>query len=70
MFILDELINYFDIESCEVLVEVLIVYIGVVILVSYDMYLLSLVVDCLWLVKDGVVKFYEDDLDVYCWLLL
>ena len=34
------------------------------------MHLLSLVADRLWLVKDGAVKPYEDDLDAYRRLLL
>jgi ATP-binding cassette subfamily F protein 3 len=41
-----------------------------VILVSHDMHLLSLVADRLWLVKDGRVAPFEDDLDAYRRLLL
>lgn len=70
LLIFDELMNYFDIESCEVLIEVLNDYIGVVVLVSYDMYLLLLVVDWLWLVDQGVVELWQGDLDDYCWMLL
>ena len=70
ILILDEPTNHLDIESREALVEALTEYSGAVILVSHDMHLLSLVADRLWLVKDGTVKPYEDDLDAYRALLL
>jgi ATP-binding cassette subfamily F protein 3 len=41
-----------------------------VILVSHDMHLLSMVADRLWLVKDGAVEPYEDDLQAYRKMLL
>ena len=65
MLILDEPTNHLDIESREALVEALTAYSGAVILISHDMHLLSLVVDRLWLVKDGKVTPYEDDLETY-----
>ena len=40
------------------------------ILVSHDMHLLSMVADRLWLVKDGSVSPYDDDLESYRKLLL
>jgi len=70
MLILDEPTNHLDIESREALVEALTAYTGAVILVSHDMHLLSLVADRLWLVSDGTVKPYEDDLEAYRTLLL
>ncbi len=70
MLILDEPTNHLDIESREALVEALTAYSGAVILVSHDMHLLSLVADRLWLVSDGTVKPYEDDLEAYRKLLL
>ncbi|WGW02497.1 ABC-F family ATP-binding cassette domain-containing protein [Tropicibacter oceani] len=70
MLILDEPTNHLDIESREALVEALTAYSGAVILVSHDMHLLSMVADRLWLVKDGTVKPYEDDLDAYRTMLL
>jgi len=70
LLILDEPTNHLDIESREALVEALTAYTGAVILVSHDMHLLSLVADRLWLVKDGRVTPYEDDLDAYRKLLL
>lgn len=70
MLILDEPTNHLDIESREALVEALTAYSGAVILVSHDMHLLSMVADRLWLVKDGSVSPYEDDLDAYRAMLL
>ena len=70
MLILDEPTNHLDIESREALVEALTAYTGAVILVSHDMHLLSMVADRLWLVKDGRVTPYEDDLESYRRLLL
>lgn len=69
MLILDEPTNHLDIESREALVEALTAYSGAVILVSHDMHLLSMVADRLWLVSDGTVKPYDDDLKAiasYC----
>lgn len=70
LLILDEPTNHLDIESREALVEALTAYDGAVVLVSHDMHLLSLVADRLWLVQDGAVTPYEDDLDSYRQLLL
>jgi ATP-binding cassette subfamily F protein 3 len=70
MLILDEPTNHLDIESREALVEALTAYSGAVILVSHDMHLLSMVADRLWLVSDGTVKPYEDDLESYRKILL
>ena len=52
-------------ESREAELEALTDYTGAVILVSHDMHLLNLVADRLWLVKDGRVAPYEDDLEAY-----
>jgi ATP-binding cassette subfamily F protein 3 len=70
LLILDEPTNHLDIESREALVEALTAYTGAVILVSHDMHLLSLVADRLWLVKDGRVTTYDDDLPAYRRMLL
>ncbi|WP_108483299.1 ABC-F family ATP-binding cassette domain-containing protein [Oceaniglobus ichthyenteri] len=70
MLILDEPTNHLDMESREALVEALTAYSGAVILVSHDMHLLSLVADRLWLVKNGRVTPYDDDLESYRKLLL
>jgi ATP-binding cassette subfamily F protein 3 len=70
LLILDEPTNHLDIESREALVDALTAYSGAVILVSHDMHLLSMVADRLWLVKDGHVNTYEDDLQAYRKMLL
>jgi ATP-binding cassette subfamily F protein 3 len=70
LLILDEPTNHLDIESREALVEALTGYTGAVILVSHDMHLLGLVADRLWLVSDGTVKPYDDDLESYRKMLL
>ncbi|MEP4248871.1 ABC-F family ATP-binding cassette domain-containing protein [Tateyamaria sp.] len=70
MLILDEPTNHLDIESREALVEALTAYTGAVILVSHDMHLLELVADRLWLVSNGTVKPYEEDLEAYRKMLL
>ena len=65
LLILDEPTNHLDIESREALVEALTAYSGAVILVSHDMHLLELVADRLWLVNNGRVTPYEEDLETY-----
>jgi len=70
LLILDEPTNHLDIESREALVEALTTYSGAVILVSHDMHLLSLVADRLWLVQNGRVAPFEEDLEAYRRLLL
>ena len=70
LLILDEPTNHLDIESREALVEALTRYSGAVILVSHDMHLLSMVADRLWLVANGTVTPYEEDLEEYRKMLL
>ncbi len=70
LLILDEPTNHLDMESREALVEALTAYTGAVILVSHDMHLLSLVADRLWLVRDGRVRVFDEDLEAYRRLLL
>ena len=65
LLILDEPTNHLDIESREALTEALNDYTGAVVLVSHDMHLLELVADRLWLVADGAVVPYADDLETY-----
>jgi len=70
LIILDEPTNHLDIESREALVRALTGYSGAVILVSHDPYLIDLVADRLWLVRDGRVRPFDDDLEGYRRLLL
>ena len=65
LLILDEPTNHLDIESREALIEALTKFSGAVILVSHDFHLLSLVSEKLWLVKNGSVCPYEEDLESY-----
>jgi ATP-binding cassette subfamily F protein 3 len=70
LLILDEPTNHLDIESREALVFALAAYEGAVILVSHDPHLVNAVADTLWLVKDGQVNVFTEDLEAYKKLLL
>ncbi len=70
LLILDEPTNHLDIESREALVTALNDYQGAVILITHDAHLIELVADRLWLVRDGRVTPFEDDLAAYRKLLL
>ncbi|WP_413719771.1 ABC-F family ATP-binding cassette domain-containing protein [Silicimonas sp. MF1-12-2] len=70
LLILDEPTNHLDMESREALIEALTAYTGAVVLVSHDMHLLAHVADRLWLVKDGRVTPYDEDLEAYRRMLL
>ena len=65
MLVLDEPTNHLDIESREALVDALNAFPGAVILISHDAFLLSHVADRLWLVENGTVLPYDDDLESY-----
>ncbi len=65
MFILDEPTNHLDIDSREALVQALAEYPGAVILISHDRHLIEASVDRLWLVADGTVEPYDDDMEAY-----
>ena len=70
ILILDEPTNHLDIQSREALVQALNDYTGAIILVSHDPHLVSLTADRLWLVKDGHVRSFDEDMDAYRRLLL
>ena len=70
LLILDEPTNHLDMESREALVEALTAYPGAVVLVSHDMHLVNLVADRLWLVQDGTVAPWQEDLEAYRRMLL
>ncbi|MEM6904437.1 MAG: ABC-F family ATP-binding cassette domain-containing protein, partial [Pseudomonadota bacterium] len=70
LLILDEPTNHLDIESREALVEALNLYEGAVILITHDAHLIELVADRLWLVKDGAVTPFEEDMATYRQILL
>ncbi len=70
LLILDEPTNHLDLETREALVAALAEYSGAVVLVSHDWHLVELVADRLWLVADGTVRPFDDDLEAYRrWLL-
>ena len=70
LVILDEPTNHLDIESREALALALAAYQGAVVLVSHDPHLINAIADQLWLVKDGTVKRFEEDMEAYKALLL
>src|SRR5438067_2257198 len=65
LLILDEPTNHLDMETREALVAALADYSGAVVLVSHDWHLVELVADRLWLVEDGTVRPFDDDLEGY-----
>ena len=70
LLILDEPTNHLDIESREALIQALTVYEGAVILVSHDAHLVDCVADRLWLVDQGRVKPFDEDMAAYRSFLL
>ncbi len=65
ILILDEPTNHLDIDARDALADALNSFAGCVILISHDRRLLELTTDRLWLVADGTVRDYDDDLDAY-----
>ena len=65
IMLLDEPTNHLDIDARQALIQALNGYEGCVILVSHDPHLVEAVADQLWLVKDGAVTPYNDDLEAY-----
>ncbi|MEM9010788.1 MAG: ABC-F family ATP-binding cassette domain-containing protein [Pseudomonadota bacterium] len=70
LLILDEPTNHLDVESREALIHALTDYSGAVILISHDSYLVECVADRLWLVNDGRVAPWEQDMAAYRDMLL
>ncbi|MEO1102765.1 MAG: ABC-F family ATP-binding cassette domain-containing protein, partial [Pseudomonadota bacterium] len=70
LLILDEPTNHLDIDSRAALIEAINTYDGAVILISHDRHLVEACVDRLWLVADGTVAPYEDDMEAYRELIL
>ena len=65
LLILDEPTNHLDVDSREALIHALNDYKGAVVMVSHDTHLVEACADRLWLVADGRVKPFEDDLEGY-----
>ena len=70
LLILDEPTNHLDIDSRAALVDAINSYEGAVILISHDRHLVESCVDRLWLVADGSVRPFEEDMDAYRQLIL
>ena len=70
VLILDEPTNHLDMDSRAALSDALNDYTGAVILVSHDLDLLNLTCERLWLVRDGKVTEFQDDLETYRTMLL
>jgi ATP-binding cassette subfamily F protein 3 len=70
LLILDEPTNHLDIDSREALVHALADYAGAVILISHDRHLIEASADRLWLVGNGTVTPYPNDIDDYRRLVL
>ena len=65
ILILDEPTNHLDMESRERLIMAINDFKGAVILITHDWHLLELTADRLWLVADGKVVPYDEDLEAY-----
>lgn len=70
IMLLDEPTNHLDIDARAALIQALNGYDGCIILVSHDPHLVEAVADNLLLVKDGMVKPYNDDLEAYRQLVI
>ena len=65
VLILDEPTNHLDLEMRHALAVALQGYTGAIVLVSHDRHLMRHAVESLWLVDDGAVTEYPDDLSAY-----
>ena len=65
VLVLDEPTNHLDLEMRQALAIALQEYRGAVLLVSHDRHLLRQCADDFWLVADGTVNRFRDDLDAY-----
>ncbi len=65
ILLLDEPTNHLDMEMRDLLTVALEEYLGAVVLVSHDRSLIKAIADELWLVANGSVKLFEEDLEEY-----
>ncbi len=69
LLLLDEPTNHLDLEMRHALGQALQDFSGAMVIVSHDRHLLRITTDQLWLVHNGRVGEFEDDLDAYpAWL--
>tara|TARA_B100000809_G_scaffold58402_3_gene54876 strand:+ start:6002 stop:7873 length:1872 start_codon:yes stop_codon:yes gene_type:complete len=69
ILLLDEPTNHLDVEMRQALTLALQEYEGALLLVSHDRHLLRHTVDTFWLVAEGTVTHFDDDLDAYAELV-
>ena len=65
LLVLDEPTNHLDLEMRDALARALQDYPGAVVLVAHDRTLLQRAIDELWLIEDGRLAIYQDDLEAY-----
>ncbi|MEM6382388.1 MAG: ABC-F family ATP-binding cassette domain-containing protein [Pseudomonadota bacterium] len=65
LLILDEPTNHLDMESREALIAALTAFEGAVIVISHDRHLIEATADQLWLIENGQLAVYDDDLSAY-----
>ncbi|MHA6288381.1 ABC-F family ATP-binding cassette domain-containing protein [Maricaulis sp. CAU 1757] len=65
LLILDEPTNHLDMDSRAALISAINTYEGAVVLISHDRHLIETCVDRLWVVADGTVTPYDDDIETY-----
>jgi len=65
LIILDEPTNHLDMDSRNALMNAINDFEGAVILISHDRHLIESCVDSLWVVGDGAVTPYKDDIETY-----
>ena len=65
LLVLDEPTNHLDLEMRDALARALQDYSGAVVLVAHDRTLLQRAINELWLIEDGRLSTYPDDLDAY-----
>ena len=65
LLVLDEPTNHLDLEMRDALARALQDYPGAVVLVAHDRTLLQRAIDELWLIEDGRLSTYPEDLDAY-----
>ncbi len=65
ILLLDEPTNHLDIDAREALIQALNDFPGAIVLVTHDPHLIELVADRLWLVKDGRIESFDEDLESY-----
>jgi len=69
LLLLDEPTNHLDIVMRQALADALVSFEGALLVISHDRTMLRAVVDSLWLVAEGTVQSFDDDLDGYAkWL--